>query len=491
MVGKWAAILPFLIVGSSTHDGLPIASHTMFPRGFKFGAATASYQVEGGWNADGKGMNIWDNITHARPDFIADRSNGDVADDSYNKYKEDVQIMKTIGFQTYRFSISWARVLPTGRIDNVNQAGLDYYTNLIDELLANGIEPLVTMYHWDLPQTLQDIGGWLNPDMAQIFGDYADLLFKTYGDKVKWWITINEPVSIVTGYSADSFAPALNMAGIGDYVSGHNLLRAHAKAYRIYQQKYSHQGGKISMAFNGNICQPVTLSPEDVAAADRCYQFSYGWFAHPTFFGDYHPIMRQLVDMHSKMEGRNESRLPHFTEEEIADLAGSVDYVGLNYYGPLMSWNGQSGSIPSRDHDAQVLYKFEDNWEQCPSTWMRIVPQGLRLLVNKVKQEYGNPMVIITENGVSDDGTDPLNDLQRISYYERHLAELRRAIYEDGCNVVGYTSWSIIDNFEWRDGYTKKFGMVSVDYNTPERTRTFKKSAYWFQHYLAMHKLIQ
>ncbi|KAF6215120.1 hypothetical protein GE061_009869 [Apolygus lucorum] len=473
------------------NDGLPIASHTMFPSWFKFGAATASYQVEGGWNADGKGMNIWDNITHERPDFVANRYNGDVADNSYYKYKEDVQILKTIGFQMYRFSISWSRVLPTGRVNTVNQAGIDYYMNLIDDLLANGIEPVVTLYHWDLPQPLQDIGGWLNPEIAHIFAEYADLMFKTYGDKVKWWMTINEPYSVVKGYGAEDFAPALNLVGTGDYLCGHNLLRAHAKAYRVYQKNYAHQGGKISMAFCGSVCQPLTNTPEDIAAADRCFQFTFGWFAHPTFYGDYHPLMRQMIDRNSRQEGRNVSRLPTFTSEEMTELAGSVDYFGLNYYSPNMAKNGFSGAIPSKEHDTQVIFSFDPSWEECASSWMRIVPQGLRLVANKVRVEYGNPIVLITENGVSDDGRDPLNDLQRIRYYEGHLAELRRAIYEDGCNVVGHTSWSIIDNFEWRDGYTKKFGMVSVDFNSPARTRTFKRSAYWFQNYLAMHKLMQ
>uniref|UniRef100_A0A0A9XV15 Myrosinase 1 n=2 Tax=Lygus hesperus TaxID=30085 RepID=A0A0A9XV15_LYGHE len=204
--------------------------------------------------------------------------------------------------------------------------------------------------------------------------------------------------------------------------------------------------------------------------------------------------MRQMIDENSRMEGRNVSRLPRFTKEEMTELAGSADYYGMNYYSPSLAQNGSTGAIPSKEHDAQVIYSFDPSWESAaedPHSSMKVVPQGLRLIAKKVKEEYGNPIVLITENGFPGDGVDPLDDLQRIRYYEGHLAELRRAIYEDGCNVVGHTSWSIFDTFEWRAGFTSKFGLVRVDHESKNRTRTFKKSAYWFQNYLAMHKLIQ
>ncbi|KAF6215548.1 hypothetical protein GE061_010304 [Apolygus lucorum] len=470
-------------------DKLPIAAHTMFPKGFMFGAATAAYQVEGGWNADGKGMSVWDNYTHEHPDFVALNENADVSDDSYHLYKEDVQLLKTIGFQVYRFSISWPRVLPNGRTSYVNQAGIDYYMNLIDDLLANGIEPMVTLFHWDLPQALEDIGGWLNPDIAQLFEEYADLMFKTYGDKVKWWITINEPFSVVWFYGGNSAgAPNLNLHGTGDYLSGHNLLRAHGKAYRLYQKKYSHQGGKLSMAFCGPMCQPKTDSKDDIAAAERCYQFSYGWFAHPVFRGDYPPVMRELVDKNSKEEGRTVSRLPYFTEEEIKEINGTVDFFGMNYYTTNLINDGVIGDFPSVTRDAHYLTSFDPSWPSSEADWLKIVPQGIRLLAKKVKEEYNNPTLIVTENGYPQASMD---DYERISYFESHFSELRRAIYEDKCNIIGHTTWSIIDNFEWRKGYTNKFGVVSVDFNDPKRTRTLRRSAEWLQHYLAMHKLIQ
>ncbi|KAF6215373.1 hypothetical protein GE061_010125 [Apolygus lucorum] len=469
-------------------DGLPIASHTMFPKGFMFGASTAAYQVEGGWNADGKGVSIWDDLLHKYPEYVVYNMNGDVSDDSYHFYKDDVRVLKEIGFQTYRFSIAWPRVLPDGTTSNINQAGIDYYMNLIDELIANGIEPVVALYHWDLPVTLQKFGGWLNPKVVDLFVDYADLMFKTYGDKVKWWITINEPESVAGGYGGGDAAPALNLFGTGDYLSGHNLLRAHGKTYRLYQKKYSHFGGKISMAFCGATCYPASDSPEDIAAVDRCFQFSFGWFAHPVIKGDYPPVMREYVDENSMAEGRDVSRLPYFTEEEIQEINGTVDWFGLNYYTSQMVKAGLTDMDPSLNRDSRIIKSFNSSWPTSGTNWLRVVPQGLRLIATKVKEAYGDIPIMVTENGYPDHGE---HDDLRIGYFETHLAELRRAIYEDGCNIFGICIWSIIDNFEWRNGYTVKFGVVNVDFNSPNRTRTLKNSGYWFQHYIAMHKLVE
>nr|AOH73347.1 beta glucosidase 6 [Lygus lineolaris] len=480
--------LVLAVTAGQCDDRLPPASHTMFPKGFKFGASTAAYQVEGGWDADGKGPSIWDDYLHKHPDYIKNRNNGDVADDSYHFYKDDVRALKEVGFQTYRFSIAWPRVLPNGRTSHINQAGIDYYMNVIDELLANGIEPVVALYHWDLPTPLQEIGGWLNPDIADLFTEYADLMFQTYGDKVKWWITINEAQSVAGGYGGDNAAPVLNLHGTGDYLAGHNLLRAHGKTYRLYQRKYSHQGGKLSMAFCGAPCFPTTQTPEDIAAADRCFQFSFGWFGHPVLKGDYPPVMREYVDRNSKAEGRNVSRLPYFTEEEIREINGTVDWFGLNYYTAYWGKEGAVGANPSVDRDSNVNKYFDPNWPATATTWMKVIPQGLRLAIQKVRQEFGNIPIIVTENGYPDHGD---LDEKRIDYFETHLAEMRQAIYEDGINVIGYCLWSIIDNFEWRDGYTVKFGIVEVDFNSPNKTRTLKKSAYWFQNYMAMHKLLE
>ncbi|KAJ4446058.1 hypothetical protein ANN_12744 [Periplaneta americana] len=210
-----------------------------FPDGFLFGTATSSYQVEGAWLEDGKSLNIWDTLTHNKSNLISDRSNGDVACDSYHKYKEDVQLLKELGVNFYRFSVSWSRILPTGHINVVNQAGIDYYNNLINELLADGIQPMVTMYHWDLPQTLQDLGGWPNQVMAQYFEDYARVLFTNYGDRVKYWITFNEPSVFTAGYESVAFhAPNVGATGFGQYLATHTVLKAHARAYHLYDNEF-------------------------------------------------------------------------------------------------------------------------------------------------------------------------------------------------------------------------------------------------------------
>ncbi|KAF6214883.1 hypothetical protein GE061_009627, partial [Apolygus lucorum] len=362
-------VIAILILGVSEGTekfSLGPISHTLFPEGFIFGAATAAYQIEGGWNADGKGENIWDNISHEQPSFIKDNKNGDVAADSYHKYLEDVLLLENIGFQMYRFSLSWARILPNGKIDNVNQAGIDYYMNLIDALLAKGIQPMITIYHWDLPQALEDIGGWTNPEIVDIFRDFADLVFESYGQKVKWWITINEPVMITEGYGEDKYAPAayLDLHGIVEYQVGRNLLLAHAAAYRIYQEKYSHLEGKISMAFSGLNCIPATDSLKDKEAAERCYQHKFGWFAHPVFIGDYPPEMRKRIDKLSEEEGRNTTRLPYFTEDEINYINGTVDYFGLNHYSTEYASSGEEGLNPSVRRDEGILLSFDPNWPE-------------------------------------------------------------------------------------------------------------------------------
>ncbi|BES89247.1 glycoside hydrolases [Nesidiocoris tenuis] len=465
----------------------------MFPKGFIFGAATAAYQIEGAWNVDGKGPSIWDNITHTRPDFSKGNANGDVAADSYHKYKEDVSLMKYMGLKMYRFSISWSRILPNGRTNDINQAGLDYYTNLIDELLANDIEPMVTIYHWDLPQALQDIGGWLNPDIADIFADYADLVFRTYGSKVKWWVTLNEAYMAATGYGSDGFAPALtNLHGVGEYLAGHNMLRAHGKAYRLYKAKYSHFGGKVSMAFAGWFCVPWSDSLADREASERCHEFTYGWFSHPIYIGDYPPSMRVAINKNSQLEGRNTSRLPYFTAEEIREIKGSSDFYGLNHYTISLAKDGPSSNAltPSLEYDMRTTMGADPSWTPSAASWLKVVPQSLRLHVQTVKTKYNNPEIVITENGYADDGSRPTDDPERIKYLESYMAELRRGIYEDGCNVTAHLTWSLLDNFEWRDGYTVKFGLVSVDFASPNRTRSLKRSGYWLKDYVNMHKIL-
>ncbi|XP_073981964.1 myrosinase 1-like [Rhodnius prolixus] len=460
-----------------------------FPKGFHFSAATASYQIEGAWNESGKGENIWDRMVHTNPSFVYNEENGDVACDSYHKYKEDVQLIKDIGFKFYRFSLSWSRILPNGTKEYINQAGIDYYNNLIDDLLANSIQPMVTIYHWDLPQPLEDLGGWLNSSIILYFEDYAKVVFSTFGDRVKWWLTINEPISITAGYGDTEGAPALNLHGTGDYLAGHNLLRAHAKAYRLYDKMFKpKQRGRVSFAMDGPFAFPQNNTLEDHIAAERWNQFSLGWFLHPVYSvtGDYPPVMRDYVDRNSASEGLPDSRLPYFTQQEIKEIQGTYDFMGLNHYTSTLATNGVSGQQPSRLRDANVQLSVDPNWPTSQSTWLRVVPVGFRGVLNWVKDQYNNPEVFVTENGFSD--FNITQDYNRISYYQNYLSNLSAAIYEDGCNVIGYTAWSLMDNFEWRAGYSQRFGIVQVDFDDPNRPRTKKASAEFFKKLIASQK---
>uniref|UniRef100_A0A1B6GR40 Beta-glucosidase n=1 Tax=Cuerna arida TaxID=1464854 RepID=A0A1B6GR40_9HEMI len=457
------------------------SSHT-FPPNFLIGCASASYQVEGGWNADDKGENIWDHLTHTQPDKIKNRDNGDVACDSYNKYIEDVQLIKDIGFNHYRFSISWSRVLPTGYDNVVSKAGLDYYHRLIDQLKANGIEPVVTLYHWDLPQPLQELGGWVNPLMADYFQKYARVMFEEFGDKVKWWITINEPREVLDGYGNSKYAPMLNQHGVADYLAAHTLLRAHAKAYRLYDATFrASQKGHIGITLSSRFNKGLNNVTEDELAAIRAMEFESGIFAHPIFSkeGDYPKIVRERVDYNSKREGRSSSRLPTFTQKEIEEIKGSSDFFGLNHYTSRYTTSGSEGLEPSLIWDSGSVVSYDPSWKTAKSAWLKVVPWGFRALLNRIRTEYNNPPVFVTENGYSSDGA--LDDVDRIQYFHDYLEEMLKALHEDGCNIIGYTVWSILDNFEWLAGYSERFGIHNVDFSDPKRPREKRQSVEYFR----------
>ncbi|XP_059474929.1 lactase/phlorizin hydrolase-like [Neocloeon triangulifer] len=452
-----------------------------FPDGFIWGAATSAYQIEGGWNADGKGENIWDFMTHFYDGSILDNSTGDVAADSYNKYLDDVAALKETGVNFYRFSLSWSRILPTGRVDQINQAGIDYYNNLIDALLANGIAPLVTLYHWDLPQPLEvEIGGWLSEEIVDLFGDYADFAYQTFGDRVKSWITLNEPwVQAAQGYGYGSNAPRIVGSGKTDYIAAHNQLKSHARAWHIYNDNYRPiQNGECGITLDSGWHEPKSQSAEDIEAAERASQFKLGWFAHPIFStdGDYPAVMKEFVARHSAEEGYPVSRLPEFNQTWLDYVKGSSDFFGFNHYTTeLIEYGVWDGNYTSWDKD-QDLYKSQDpSWPPSSVGWLRVVPWGFRRILNWIKNEYNNPRLIVTENGFADYGE--INDIDRSNYYTNYINELMKAINLDGCNIYGYTAWSIIDNFEWTGGYTAKFGLYGIDFNDPTRPRTRKLSA--------------
>ncbi|XP_047121902.1 myrosinase 1-like [Schistocerca piceifrons] len=439
-----------------------------FPDGFLFGAATAAFQIEGAWNEDGKGESIWDRMLHEHPEYGTNGDNGDVACDSYHKYQEDVQMLKAINADVYRFSIAWTRILPTGDLDVINQPGIDYYNNLINELLANGIQPVVTMYHWDLPQALQYIGGWPNPILADYFVEYARVLFENFGDRVKMWTTFNEPEVFTTGYASAEFqAPSQNAPGIGDYLAAHTVIRAHGLVYRLYQEQFrAKQNGTVGITLNITGRKPASNSSEDLEAVERKYQFDVGLYAHPIFSqeGDYPAVVRQRVDANSAAEGRPRSRLPTFTQEEIEYLRGASDFLGVNHYLTSYVKPSEFWSSPSKRHDSGVV-----------SVNIGYYPSGFRDLLNWLVKEYPGYPIFVTENGWSNIGG--LNDTDRIEYFTSYLTALLQAIHVDGVPVIGYTCWSLMDDLEWIDGFTKKFGLYEVDFDSPNRTRTPRASA--------------
>lgn len=486
----WAAVALLVLLASLVgvlaavdgDEGLPLLS---FPEGFVLGTSTAAYQIEGAWNESGKGESIWDRLTHANPGYVAELHNADVACDSYHKFEEDIQLVKSMGMSVYRFSLSWTRLLPSGGVDQPNPDGLRYYNALIDECLANGITPMVTLYHWDLPQALQDIGGWPNERVADFFADYAEYAFEHFGDRVKTWITFNEPhATCVGGYGEGWMAPALSSARRADYMCTHTLLKAHARAYRLYQDRFkAKQRGVVGISLNSNHFEPKDpKNPADVDAAETIYQFVLGWFAHPIFGseGDYPALLKDRVAATSRAEGLKRSRLPSFTDEEVRLIRGSADFFGLNSYTSRLATPFDSTSLDDegRSKDHMVSTHMDPSWNKTSAPWFRVVPWGFRKLLLWVRDHYDNPPVYVTENGFADEGE--VHDVGRVRYYQSYLSELLGAIHEDHCNIKGYVAWSLLDNFEWSAGYTQKFGLIKVDFDDPERPRTPKLSSrYW------------
>ncbi|XP_019757500.2 myrosinase 1 [Dendroctonus ponderosae] len=455
-----------------------------FPEHFKLGVSTSAYQIEGAWNEDGKGSSIWDDFAHEYPELIQDGSNGDIACDSYHRYKEDVALLKELGVQLYRFSISWPRILPNGTSNNINEAGIEYYTNLLKLLQENGIEPIVTLYHADLPSVFQEMGGWDNPEIVNYFGDYVRLCFLRFGQYVKYWVTINEPISTCDiGYP---YSTGYLVLSESVYLCAYTNMKAHALAYHIYQDEFQkEQQGKISLSSSVTWYEPASNSTDDQEAQDLALQFSLGLFAHPIFVGNWPQVVIDRVGNRSALEGLPQSRLPEFTREEIDYIKGTYDWFGLNYYTTALAQLAYKvDDLPgnaSYDIDKGHISLVDATWKVSGTTsWLHQVPWGLTRLLKWIHENYNQPEIIITENGWSDDGSN-LNDSDRIEYVNLHLSSVLDAIYNHNVAVTGYTQWSFMDNFEWSNGYTAKFGAISVDFANENRTRTPKASFYWYQ----------
>ncbi|KAI0790359.1 beta-glucosidase 1A [Abortiporus biennis] len=444
--------------------------NNLLPKDFAWGFATASYQIEGSFDKDGRGPSIWDKFTKT-PGKIRDGSNGNIATDSYNRWKEDLQLLKEYGVKAYRFSISWSRVIPKGgRNDEVNQAGIEFYRKLIEELVRNDIVPFITLYHWDLPQELQDrYGGWLNKEeITQDFVHFAKVCFTSLGDIVKNWITVNEPWCVtVLGYGNGIFAPG-HISNTEPWIAAHNLLIAHAHVVNLYREEFkSSQRGQIGITLDCHWMIPYDDSPENKEAQARAIDFRLGRFADPIYKG-YYPLRIKTI---------LQDRLPDFTPQEIALVHGSSDFFGLNTYTTHFIRDGGQDS-DELNGNVKTGHTRKDGTElgtQSDLPWLTTYAPGFRLLLNYLWKTYRKP-ICITENGfpVRNENSlsvdEAIHDKDRIEYFKGYTNAMLDAINEDGVDVKGYFGWSLLDNFEWAEGYQVRFGVTHVDYKTQKRT---------------------
>jgi len=461
-----------------------------FPKGFMWGASVSAGQGEGAWNEDGRGPSIWDAFSQI-PGNIVDGSTPSIACDQYHHWQEDIKLAKNLGLSHYRFSISWSRVMSDGTLDTINELGLQYYDKLINGLLKAGIQPMVTLHHDDLPNALQEkYGGWLSRQIIPLYADYARLMFQRFGDRVKWWSTINE-INIFAQYAYGIYGSAapgiLTWPDTASYNVTQISLLAHAAAYHVYDNEFrSKQKGKIGITIEMDWIEPADpTNQDDQEAAERQRQLFVGLIAHPIFSqqGDWPEVMKRVVAEKSAEQGYPASRLPAFTDEEIASLRGSADYFSLNQYSTEVYKYQQQPLTPVlylNDVDA-VEVAGNPNWPQSGAGWLVGVPWGMRKVLNWIKDQYNNPEVIITENGYSELNPPQIHDEARISWLTDYIDNVLKAIVIDGCNVKAYTIWSFMDDFEWSGGYTQCFGLINVNFTDPARKRTPKDSYYWYK----------
>ncbi|MGW2339582.1 GH1 family beta-glucosidase [Streptomyces sp. NPDC001661] len=450
----------------------------VFPEGFVFGAATASYQIEGAAKEDGRGPSIWDTYSHT-PGRTHDGDTGDVACDHYHRYPEDVALLRDLGVDSYRFSIAWPRIQPTGS-GPANQKGLDFYSRLVDELLAAGIEPAATLYHWDLPQALEDRGGWRARETAERFGEYAGIVAEHLADRVPRWITLNEPwCSAFLGYSVGRHAPGAK-EGTGALAAAHHLLVGHGLAMKALRAAGVREAG-ITLNLDRNV--PATATAADRAAVARAdTQHNLVW-TEPLLAGRY-PTTE--TDTWGELIAAEDFR----REGDLELIGAPLDFLGVNYYRPIVV-----ADAPHREPDPARRVATDNRYEERPYPDVRrtamgwpVVPESFTDLLTALKDRYGNalPPIHITENGTAEhdtpaaDGT--VHDPDRITYLHSHLTALRAAM-DAGVDVRGYYVWSLLDNFEWALGYAKRFGIVRVDYDTQERTP--KDSYHWYRGLIA------
>ncbi|XP_028170435.1 myrosinase 1-like isoform X2 [Ostrinia furnacalis] len=479
----WTAIIAAISILGLV-EGWTDTKIRRFPDSFMFGVGSAAYQVEGAWNLDGKGESIWDRFLHENPDLVPDGTNGDVASDSYHHYKRDVEMLREMGVDHYRFSISWPRVMPSGFPNQINEEGFQYYDNLINELLTYKIEPMITLYHFDLPQRLQDLGGWANPLSIGWFEDYARVVFDRYASKVKYWTTMNQPNSIcLEGYGDSIMAPGVDMKGIADYICIKNVLLAHAKAYRLYEREYkSKYNGYVGISISVNWANPINNKTENVQATEEYREFSIGMYLNPIWspYGDFPQVVKDIVAKKSLKQGFFKSRLPSLSAEEKKLLKKSADFLGMNHYTTmLVKRSTQQFPSPSYQDDIGVEFSQDTNWRGAKSIWLKSYAFGIYKALLHINQNYDYPLIIITEHGWSTNAG--LWDQSRVQCMKDYMRALLLAM-EDGSRVAGYTAWSLMDNLEWASGVSERFGLYEVDFDSEDKKRTARESALVYRH---------
>ena len=447
-----------------------------FKKDFAWGVATASYQIEGAYNEDGRGLSVWDVFSH-EPGKVVQGHTGDVACDHYHRFKEDVSLMRELGIKAYRFSICWSRIFPDGT-GKVNEKGVKFYSDLIDELISNGIEPYVTLFHWDLPYELHKKGGWLNSDCVEWFSDYAAKVSELYSDRVKYFITFNEPQCFIgSGYFDGVHAPGLKTNHKDIFQMCHNVLKAHGGAVKALREN-AKKPIKVGYAPTFGVCYPKTDSPEDIKAAREEYfkctpiggnvMWNLAWWSDPIILGKY---PEDGLRMYKEF-------LPEITDEDMKLISQPLDFYAQNIYNGIAVSAGKDGKA-----------EFEERYAGFPRTAINwpVTPKALYWGPKFLYERYNLP-IYITENGMSAHDSVSLDgkvhDPNRIDFLERYLLELEKAA-DDGTDIGGYFLWSFMDNYEWGKGYTERFGIVFVDYETQERIP--KDSAYWYKEWIEKH----
>ena len=467
------AALRALAEGTTTKTQSSAATSLSFPQGFLWGSATASYQVEGAVNEDGRGPSIWDTFSHI-PGNTTNGDTGDVANDHYHLYKQDVALMKDLGLKTYRFSVSWSRIFPQGT-GTPNPKGLDFYNRLVDELLAANIQPYCTLFHWDLPQTLEDkVGGWQSRETSEAFGVYAGYVAKNLSDRVKHFMTLNEMRSFVDiGYKDGRHAPGLKLPPAGVNQVRHHAVLAHGLGVQAIRAN-AKPGTKVGLAENAEACAPVIETPDHIAAARKAMREENAGYLTAVLEGKY-------TDAYLAYHGAN---APKFTAADMKAIGSPIDFVGLNNY--TTTWV-RASTVPS----GYAVVPAPDSYPHMMSPWLRVGPQGLYWAPKFIAEIWNVKEIYITENGAS--STDKLTpegqvyDSDRIMYLRNYLTQLHRAVSE-GVPVKGYFVWSFMDNYEWADGYAYRFGIHYVDFKTQKRTP--KLSAHFYREVINHNALV-